>query len=80
MPFLSTLRPGKTPYGCVALGIPKRRWSSISIDYIAQLSPSINGNKSTMVVLYMFSKMIHAIPGQTSDAAEMCAEMFVDTV
>ena len=73
--------PSRKPYGLmVPLGIPKRRWSSISIDFITQLPPSLKGNDSIMVVVDRLSKMMHAIPNKTTDNAEDCAKLFVDKI
>jgi hypothetical protein len=73
--------PNRKPYGfMVPLGIPKRRWSSISMDFITQLPPSTKGNDAIMVVVDRLSKMTHAIPNKTVDTAEDCAKLFVDKI
>ena len=73
--------PSRKPYGfMVPLGIPKRRWSSISMDFITQLPPSTKGNDAIYVVVDRLSKMVHVIPNRTNDTAEDCARMFVDKI
>ena len=73
--------PSRKPYGfMVPLSIPKRRWSSISMDFITQLPPSTKGNDAIMVVVDRLSKMTHAIPNKTNDSAEDCAKLFVDKI
>jgi hypothetical protein len=73
--------PNRKPYGLlVPLSIPKRRWSSISMDFIVQLPPTVNGKDAIFVVVDRLSKMIHAIPNKTNDTAEDCAKLFVDKI
>jgi hypothetical protein len=58
----------------VQLSIPKRTWSSISIELIAQLTPSAKGNDAIMVV------KICAIRNKTIYTAEDFAKLFVNRV
>ena len=76
------------PFGLLhPLPVPKRPWSSISMDFIVKLpasqntslSPSPNFD-SILVVVDRFTKMAHFIPCQESMNAETLAKLFLHHV
>jgi hypothetical protein len=42
-----------------SLQVPKRPWSSISMDLLTGLPPSVSGNDCIFVVVDRFTKMCH---------------------
>lgn len=68
------------PYGLLnPLPVPKKPWSSISMDFVVKL-PASQGHDSVFVVVDRLTKMAHFIPCKESmDAAEF-AQLFITHV
>ena len=62
------------------LQLPRRPWSSVSMDFITQLPMTKNGNDAIFVVVDRLTKMAHFIPTKTTATAEDTARLFLDNV
>ena len=62
------------------LPIPKRRWESISMDFIVDFPKTADGHDSILVVVDRLSKYAHFIPTTESISAEDLAHVFVDRI
>ena len=60
----------------VPLQVPKRRWSSISVDLITGLPETVNGNTCIVVFVDRLSKMVHFDAAPTHTGALECAKLF----
>src|SRR5262249_1630126 len=69
------------PYGLLQpLPIPEHPWSSISMDFIAQLPKTKNGHDSIPVFMDRLTKMVHLVPGKTTDNAPHVARQYLNNV
>ena len=69
--------PRHRPYGLLQpLPIPKRPWSSISMDFIVDLPPS-NSYDSILVVVDRLTKMAHFVPCKKTASSEDTARLFL---
>ena len=72
--------PRHRPYGFLQpLPIPRRPWSSVSIDFITDL-PSSNSFDSIFVVVDRFTTMAHFVLCKKSSSSEDTARLFLDNV
>ena len=72
--------PQHQPYGLLQpLPIPKRPWSSVSMDFIVDLLPS-NTFDNICVVVDRFSKMAHFVPCKKTIIGEDTAKLFIDNI
>ena len=72
--------PRHRPYGLLQpLPIPRRPWSSVSMDFITDLPPS-NSFDSILVVVDRLTKMAHFIPCKKTSSSEDTARLFLDNV
>ena len=71
--------PRHRPYGLLQLlEIPKKPWTSISMDFIVDLPPS-KGLDSIFVVVDRLTKMAHFVPCNKTMTAEETARLFMTT-
>jgi len=69
------------PYGLLQpLQIPEQPWSSISMDFISQLPRTSRGHDSITVFVDRLTKMIHLVPGKTSDDAPTVARQYLNNI
>ena len=61
------------------LPVPRRLWSSVSMDFITDLPPS-NSFDSIFVVVDRFTKMAHFVPCKKTSSSEYRARLFLDNV
>ena len=61
------------------LSIPRRPWSSVSMDFITDMLPS-NSFDNIFVVVDPFTKMVHFIPCKKTSTSEDRARLFLDMV
>ena len=61
------------------LPIPRRPWSSVSMDFITDL-PSSNSFDSIFVVVDRLTKMAHFVPCKKTSSSEDTARLFLDNV
>ena len=72
--------PRHRPYGLLRpLEIPKKPWTSISMDFIVDLPPS-KGFDSIFVVVDRLTKMAHFVPRNKIVTGEETARLFIDNV
>ena len=72
--------PRHRSYGLLqSLPIPKRPWSSISMDFIVDLPPS-NTFDCICMVVDRFSKMAHFVPCQKTITGEDTTKLFFDNI
>src|SRR5579875_2628384 len=72
--------PHHRPYGLLQpLLIPETPWTSISMDFIVNLSPSKTFN-SIFVVVDRLTKMTHFIPCHKTVTDEETTRLFIDNV
>ena len=72
--------PQHWPYGLLQpLLVPKRPWSSISMDFIVDLPPS-NSFDYICVVVDRFPKMAHFVPCKKTITSEDTAKLFIDNI
>jgi hypothetical protein len=72
--------PRHRPHGLLQpLPIPRRPWSSVSMDFITDLPPS-NSFDSIFVVVDRLTKMAHFIPCKKTSSSEDTAKLFLDNV
>ena len=62
------------------LGIPSRRWATISLDFIVGLPPTSEGYDCILTVVDSLSKMAHFIPTTSSLSAADFVYLFADRV
>ena len=62
------------------LGIPGRRWESISVDLIVQLPPTKSGNTKIVVFVDRLSKMVHLAATPTAFSAHDMAKLYIHAV
>jgi hypothetical protein len=69
------------PHGLLQpLGLPGRRWSSISLDFITCLPPTKAGNDSILVFVDRLSKMVHFQACTVKATASDTARYLIDNV
>ena len=72
--------PRHRPYGLLQpLPVPRRPWSSVSMDFITDLPPS-NSFDSIFVVVDRLTKMAHFVPYFKTSSSEDMARLFLDNV
>jgi hypothetical protein len=72
--------PCHRPYGLLCpLPIPKKPWSSISMDFITDL-PSSKAFDSIFVVVDRLTKMAHFMPCNKTITCEEIARLFMDNI
>ena len=72
--------PRHRPYGLLQpLSVPRRPWSSVSMDFITDLPPS-NSFDSIFVVVDRLTKMAHFVPCKKTSSSEDTARLFLDNV
>ena len=72
--------PRHRPYGLLQpLLVPKRPWSSVSMDFIIDLPPS-NTFDCICVVVDRFSKMVHFVLCKKTIIGEDTAKLFIDNI
>jgi len=72
--------PRHRPYGLLQpLPIPRRPWSSVSMDFITDLPPS-NSFDSIFVVVDRLTKMAHFVPCKKTSSSEDTARLFLDNI
>ena len=72
--------PKHRPYGLLRpLEIPKKPWTSISMDFIVDLPPS-KGFDSIFVVVDQLTKMAHFVPCNKTVTGKETARLFIDNV
>ena len=72
--------PRHRPYGLLQLlPIPKRPWSSVSMDFIINLPPS-NTFDCICVIVDRFSEMVHFVPCKKTIIGEDTAKLFIDNI
>jgi hypothetical protein len=72
--------PRHRPYGLLRpLPIPKKPWSSISMDFIIDL-PSFKAFDSIFVVVDRLMKMVHFMPFNKTATCEETARLFMDNI
>ena len=72
--------PRHRPYRLLRpLEIPKKPWTSISMDFIVDLPPS-KGFDSIFVVVDRLTKMAHFVPCNKTVTGEETASLFTDNV
>jgi hypothetical protein len=72
--------PRHRPYGLLQpLPVPRRPWSSVSMDFITDLPPS-NSFDSIFVVVDRLTKMAHFVPCKKTSSSEDTARLFLDNV
>jgi hypothetical protein len=72
--------PHHRPYGLLRpLSIPKKPWSSISMDFITNLSSSKTFD-SVFVVVDRLTKMAHFMPCNKTIIGEETARLFMDNI
>lgn len=62
------------------LEAPKRKWESVSMDYITQLPRTKSGHDAILVFVDRLTKMTHFVPTVTSVTAEDTAKLFIKHV
>jgi hypothetical protein len=72
--------PRHRPYGLLQpLPVPRRPWSSVSMDFITDLPPS-NSFDSIFVLVDRLTKMAHFVPCKKTSSSEDTARLFLDNV
>ena len=72
--------PRHRPYGLLQpLPVPKRPWSSVSMDFIVDLPPS-NTFDCICVVVDRFSKMAHFVPSKKTITSKNTTKFFIDNI
>lgn len=62
------------------LGLPPRKWFSVSMDFIVQLPKTDSGYDAIMVVVCRLIKQAHFIPTTTTLDAPAAAKLYLDHV
>lgn len=72
--------PRHRPYGLLQpLSVPKRPWSSISMDFITDL-PNSKGFDAILVVVDRLTKMAHFMACKKTVTGEQTAKLFIDNI
>jgi hypothetical protein len=62
------------------LPLPKKQWSTVTMDLITQLPPTADGNTAIIVFCDKFTKMIHVVPTKTKCDGPEVAHIFLKHV
>ena len=62
------------------LQTPGRRWESVCMDFITDLSVTSKGHDALWVVVDRLSKMVHIVPCKKMVTAPQVAEMYKDRI
>ena len=78
--FSCSKNPQHRPYGLLQLlFVPKRPWSSVSMNFIVDLPP-LNAFDYICVIVDRFSKMAHFVPYKKIIIGEDTAKFFIDNI
>jgi hypothetical protein len=58
------------------LPLPKKQWSTFTMDLITKLPPTTDGNTAIIVLLDIFKEMIHVVPAKTKNNGPEVANIF----
>jgi hypothetical protein len=69
------------PYGSsMPLPVSTRPWESVSIDFITNLYPNVDGHDAILIVVCTLSKMAHFIPCNSTVNSRQLVKLFLDNV